>query len=53
MRIIGGDANSGRVEIKYEGLWTTLCGQYDFGTDEARVVCRMLGKIPLETIIIP
>lgn len=43
IRLTGGDANSGRVEIRFLGDWGTVCDD-DFGIEEARVVCRMLGK---------
>lgn len=51
IRLTGGDANSGRVEIRFLGDWGTVCDD-DFGTEEARVVCRMLGKSTLENTII-
>lgn len=43
IRLSGGDASSGRVEIRFLGDWGTVCDD-DFGIEEARVVCRMLGK---------
>lgn len=51
IRLTGGDANSGRVEIRFLGDWGTVCDD-DFGIEEARVVCRMLGKSTLENTII-
>lgn len=46
IRLIGGSGNSGRVEIKFMGMWGTVCDD-GFGVEDARVVCRMLGKSTL------
>ncbi|XP_056001767.1 deleted in malignant brain tumors 1 protein-like [Ostrea edulis] len=43
IRLAGGDSNSGRVEVRFLGTWGTVCDDL-FGTDEAKVVCRMLGN---------
>lgn len=43
MRLVDGPSKSeGRVEVKYRGIWGTICDD-DFGVREARVVCRQLG----------
>ncbi|XP_025100418.1 deleted in malignant brain tumors 1 protein-like isoform X2 [Pomacea canaliculata] len=41
-RVVGGTAAAGRLEILYDGTWSTVCG-YKFGQREALVACRMLG----------
>jgi len=42
VRLAGGSDNkTGRVEIKYNGVWGTVCAN-SFAKTEARVVCRML-----------
>lgn len=46
IRLKGGNGNSGRVEIRFLGLWGTVCDD-EFGVNEAKVVCRMLGKSTL------
>lgn len=34
--------NEGRIEIRYNGVWGTVCDD-DFNDDAAKVVCRYLG----------
>ena len=43
IRLIGGSNEyQGRVEVCNNGQWETVCDD-DFGTEEAKVVCRQLG----------
>ncbi|KAK3599035.1 hypothetical protein CHS0354_012520 [Potamilus streckersoni] len=43
VRLIGYDAPwAGIVEVKYAGIWGTICDEL-FGAREAGVVCKMLG----------
>ena len=42
IRLQGGTATSGRVEICNSNVWGTVCDDF-WGTDDARVVCRQLG----------
>ncbi|XP_053683421.1 uncharacterized protein LOC128733684 [Sabethes cyaneus] len=43
MRLVDGPTpTEGRVEVKYRGIWGTICDD-DFGLREARVICRQLG----------
>ena len=43
IRLVDGPNNSsGRVEVKYNGTWGTICDN-GFRRREATVVCRMLG----------
>ena len=42
VRLVGGSSSTGRLEVRHNGVWGTVCG--DFVTDiEPRVVCIMLG----------
>ena len=43
IKLVGGfDEKTGRVTIKHRGIWGTICDD-NFGDNEAKVVCRMLG----------
>jgi len=43
VRLVGGDdGNRGRLEVRHNGTWGTVCGDY-FNDAAARVVCNMLG----------
>ncbi|XP_025103072.1 scavenger receptor cysteine-rich type 1 protein M130-like isoform X2 [Pomacea canaliculata] len=41
-RVVGGTADAGRLEILYDGTWSTVCDDV-FGQRDALVACRMLG----------
>eukprot|EP00095_Tigriopus_kingsejongensis_P002017 maker-scaffold419_size176504-snap-gene-0.37 protein:Tk02017 transcript:maker-scaffold419_size176504-snap-gene-0.37-mRNA-1 annotation:"hypothetical protein DAPPUDRAFT_316225" len=38
----GNNVTSGRVEVRFKGIWGTICDD-NFGPEEGAVVCRMLG----------
>lgn len=43
IRLAGGQStNEGRVELCVDGVWGSVCDDY-WGSDDAKVVCRMLG----------
>ena len=35
----GNNVTTGRIELKYKGVWGTICDD-NFGTEEGQVVCR-------------
>ena len=39
----GRSSAEGTVEVCISGRWSTLCDEYDFGTEEAQVICNQLG----------
>jgi len=42
VRLVGGSSSRGRLEVRHNGVWGTVCGDY-FTYREGRVVCKMLG----------
>jgi len=43
LRLVGGDtAREGRLEIRHNGVWGTVCDD-SFSDVDARVACRQLG----------
>ena len=46
VRLAGGtSANSGRLDVRYHGVWGTVCGYSGWDKIDAEVVCRMLGVV--------
>lgn len=54
VRLVDGNATAGRVEVKYEGEWGTICGMWQrsswqdphnnmFDMRAAKVICRQVG----------
>lgn len=42
IRLVGGNEYSGRLEVKSEGRWGTVCNRR-WGTRDADVACKQLG----------
>lgn len=42
IRLVGGTLNAGRLEIRYNNIWGTICDD-EFDARDAKVACRMLG----------
>ena len=38
----GSGPHQGTIQIKHNGVWGSICDDF-FGTNDAMVVCRMLG----------
>ena len=59
IRLRGGTATEGRVEVCIGGIWGTVCGEPSWSIREAQVTCRQLGlpsggeyKIPVYEMFI-
>ena len=50
MRLVGGQDNSeGRIEVKNEEVWGTVCSD-GFDRNDANVVCKYLGRPGVEEV---
>ena len=38
----GSNSSRGRIEVRYNGIWGTICDNF-WDTDDAKVACRQLG----------